>query len=340
MDFSSPLSLAIHGGNVAVAVDAAVTAERHGLRSVWTTEFYNRSALVSLTAMAAATERIGLGSGIAWAFGRSPLMLATEARTLDEYSGGRLSLGLGTGVPRRMADWHDISDGRPAERVEELVPLLRRIWRMTEQPVEHDGRFYRCHVSAEAPMEPLARGMIPVLVAASLPRMLRAVGAVADGLAGHPLFTRRYVDEVVRPALAEGAKGAGRDVDVPIAGMVFASVADDSAKARADAATQVAFYAAIPENDAMLAFNGFSAETAVIREAFARRDVPAMRAAVSERMLDETAVFGDESEARERYRERFDGLYEQPLLYSPSALSPPNYLPENVHALCEAFSVA
>jgi alkanesulfonate monooxygenase SsuD/methylene tetrahydromethanopterin reductase-like flavin-dependent oxidoreductase (luciferase family) len=122
--------------------------------------------------------------------------------------------------------------------------------------------------------------------------------------------------------------------------MVFASVADDSAKARADAATQVAFYAAIPENDAMLAFNGFSAETAVIREAFARRDVPAMRAAVSERMLDETAVFGDESEARERYRERFDGLYEQPLLYSPSALSPPNYLPENVHALCEAFSVA
>jgi alkanesulfonate monooxygenase SsuD/methylene tetrahydromethanopterin reductase-like flavin-dependent oxidoreductase (luciferase family) len=340
MDFTSPLSLAINGGNVAVAVDAAVTAERHGFQSVWTTEYYNRSAIVSLTAMAAATARIGLGSGVAWTFGRSPLTLATEARTLDEYSGGRFSLGLGTGSLRRMTDWHGISDGHAAARVEELVPLLGQILRVTKQPVEHDGRFYRCHVQAEVPMEPLARGTISVLVAAVQPRLLRAVGSVADGLVGHPLFTRRYVDEIVRPALAEGAKKAGRDFAVPITGMVISSVAGDSATARANAAVQVAFYATIPENDSMFEFNGFTAEVAAIRAAFARRDLPGMTAAVSDRMLDELAVFGDAAEARDRYRERFDGLYEQPLIYSPSALMPPAYLPENLHALCEAFAAA
>jgi len=102
---SAPPSLAIQGGPVPLVVDVAVTAERLGFHAVWTTEFYNRSAIVTMAALAAATTRIGIGSGIAWAFGRTPLTLATDVRSIDDLCPGRLSLGLGTGNPMVIGDW-------------------------------------------------------------------------------------------------------------------------------------------------------------------------------------------------------------------------------------------
>ena len=124
------LGVAVHGGTLATVAAAARRAEERGFESVWTTEFYDRSATVSLAAMAQATSTVTLASGIAYAVGRSPLVLACEARDLDELSGGRLLLGLGTGTVRMQQDWHGADGRSPAPRLEELVPLLRRIWAM------------------------------------------------------------------------------------------------------------------------------------------------------------------------------------------------------------------
>src|SRR5256884_7455304 len=89
MSLTSPApSLVIQGGTVQEAVEAGMAAERNGFHSVWTCEIYNRSAPVTLTAMAGATTRIGLGTAVAWAFGRSPLTSATDARSIDQVSGG------------------------------------------------------------------------------------------------------------------------------------------------------------------------------------------------------------------------------------------------------------
>jgi alkanesulfonate monooxygenase SsuD/methylene tetrahydromethanopterin reductase-like flavin-dependent oxidoreductase (luciferase family) len=75
--------------------------------------------------MAAATTRIGVGTAIAYAVGRSPLVLANDARFLDEMSDGRFTLGLGTGTRRMMTDWHCVPDpDGPASRIEELVPAV------------------------------------------------------------------------------------------------------------------------------------------------------------------------------------------------------------------------
>src|SRR5215216_7114429 len=101
--------------------------------------------------MAEATRTIELGSAIAYAFGRTPVVLAAEARDLDELSGGRLTLGLGTGTPRMQRDWHGIDGEHSASRMEELVPLVRRLWRLHEGPVAHEGRFYRVNVKPTAP---------------------------------------------------------------------------------------------------------------------------------------------------------------------------------------------
>jgi probable F420-dependent oxidoreductase len=336
----TPLSLAIQGGTVDLFVTAAQAAERAGFRSIWTTELHNRSAVVSLAAAAGATERIELGSGVAWGFGRSPLTLATDARSLDEISGGRLTLGVGTGSPQSMADWHGVREPHPATRIKEFILLLKKIWQLSDTAVEHDGRFYRCQLPADPGLPALSRGTIPTCLAGVQPPMLRAAGAVADGLVGHPMFSPRYVEEVVRPELAKGAAQTGRDTPVPINGMIICAVADDAGAARRAAATQIAAYATRVATDALLEFHGFMGEVAAIREAFGRRDFPAMVGAVTENMLDQYALYGTPDEVVDKYRDRYESLYEQPLLYSPNTGLPPEYVHENVHAICDTFAYA
>jgi alkanesulfonate monooxygenase SsuD/methylene tetrahydromethanopterin reductase-like flavin-dependent oxidoreductase (luciferase family) len=135
----SPSLVISAGGGLADVAESARLAEQAGFASAWATEFYDRSATVSLAAMAAATSTITLGSAIAYAFGRTPLVWAAEARDLDELTGRRLILGLGTGTRRMQQDWHGLDGEHPASRMEELVPLLRRLLRLHEGPIAHDG---------------------------------------------------------------------------------------------------------------------------------------------------------------------------------------------------------
>src|SRR5215831_20238190 len=137
------IGVTVMGGDVATCAEVAELAERHGLSSAWTAEFYDRSATVSLAAMAAATSRIRLGSAIMYALARTPLLTVAEARDLDELTRGRFVLGLGTGTRQQVAAWHGLQPDHLAPRLEELVPLLRRLWRARESELRHEGRFYR-----------------------------------------------------------------------------------------------------------------------------------------------------------------------------------------------------
>ena len=150
-------SLVVTAGSMADLGRAARLAEEAGFESAWSTEFYDRSATIGVTSMAQATSGIELGTAIAYAFGRTPLVLAAEARDLDELSGGRFTLGLGTGTRRMQQDWHGLDGEHPASRMEELVPLIRKLWDLDQGPVEHEGRFYRVSVKPTAPAQPPAK---------------------------------------------------------------------------------------------------------------------------------------------------------------------------------------
>ena len=138
-------------------------------------------------------------------------MWASEARDLDDLSGGRIVLGLGNGTTRMMEDWHGVDGSSPAVRMEELVTVLRKLWRLDQGPVDHEGRFYKVHLSPTMDTPPPFSEHLPIFTAGVNPRMIEAAGRVADGLYGHPMFSEKYVDEVVRPALAKGAAKTGRD---------------------------------------------------------------------------------------------------------------------------------
>lgn len=309
--------ITVMGGDVTSTAEVAARAEAAGFDSAWTAEFYDRSAPVSLSAMALATSRIRLGSGIMYAFGRSPLVLATVARDLQQLTGGRFVLGLGTGTPGQVAAWLGADPDHLAPRVEELIPLVRRLVRLDLGPVRHEGRFYKVNVFPQTEVRAPAHERLPIYLAAVNRRMAEAAGRVADGLVGHPMFSPEYVRDVVRPALVAG--GRHRDeTKLPIAGYVLCAVAEKESEARAAASAQIAFYAVVKTFDSILEYHGFSEEANSIREAWKRRDLAGAAASVSERMLDAFAVYGTAEAARQRFHSRFDGVYEEALLFPPS----------------------
>jgi probable F420-dependent oxidoreductase len=310
--------LTILRGSIETIAATAGAAEAAGVDAAWTPEFYTRSAIVTLATIAARTSRCRVGTSIAYATGRSPLVLATEARSLDEVSGGRLVLGLGTGTRRMMEDWHGVDPDAPATRMEELVPLLRSLWRLHEREVSHDGRFYRCHVTPTAETGPGVRDEIPVYTAGVNPRMIQVAGRVGDGLLGHPLFSQPYVDDVVGPALAEGMRRGDReDAHVELVGIVICSIADDADQARREAAAQLAFYAAPKTYGPLLDASGFGAVGAGVRAAFAERDFARMAGAVPDTMVDAMAAAGTAAEVRARL-ELAAEVFDHVVVYPPS----------------------
>lgn len=314
---------------------AAVEAEARGFHTVWSPEFYVRSGIVTLAHLAGLTRAAKIGSSIAYAVGRSPLTIATEARSLDELSGGRLILGLGTGTKRMMSDWHGTAPESPAPRMEELVPLLRRLWRLHEGPVQHEGRFYRVDLRPTAEVIEPERVDIPVYTAGVNDRMVEVAGRVADGLFGHVLFTPAYLEEYVRPAIARGAAKAERDpAAVAVVAMVITSVADDEEQARRQAAAQIAFYSVPKAYAPVLERQGFGEVAADLREAFAAGDVDTMVKRVPDAMIDAFACAGTPAQVREKLR-AFDSVADHTVIYPPSFRLSPQRCNEVLRAAIE-----
>jgi probable F420-dependent oxidoreductase len=331
--------ITVLAGGVKDTQDVVRAAEAAGFDAAWSGEFLNRSAVVSVAAMAAVTERIGVGTAIAYAVGRSPLVLANDARLLDEMADGRLTLGLGTGTRGMMIGWHGVKDpDGPATRIEEIVPLLRRLWHLHEGRVQHDGRFYSCDITPTADIEPPLRSTIPIYTAGVNPRMIESAGRVSDGLICHPTITDRYLDEVARPAIEKGAAHAGRSAsDVAIKGVVICAVHDDPAQARREAAAQIAFYVAPKAYGPVMEASGFGDEAAAIRSAFRAKDHDAMIAAVSPAMLEQMAAAGTVDDVRDQLP-ALEKRYDHAALYSPSFTLSPERVRENTAALIETFA--
>lgn len=271
--------------------DIARRAEEAGFDAVWTGELYNRSATIPMAVMALATSRVRIGSNIAYGVGRTPLIWAAEARDLDELSGGRLVLGLGNGTPSMMENWHGVSGEAPAARMEELVSVLRSLWRLHEGPVHHDGRFYRVHLQPTSSTVPPLQPHLPIWIAGINPQMIAVAGRAADGLIGHPMFTSTYVTELVQPTMAAAAQQAGRrPADVTLMGILMCSVADDEQLARDRLAFAISQYAASRVYDRLFALHGWTAAQQQIREAVRSGEGRAAVTSVPDAVIDAVGV--------------------------------------------------
>jgi probable F420-dependent oxidoreductase len=318
-------------------IELASRAEAAGFDSVWAPEFHNHSGPLALVGAALETDSVELGTSIAWAFGRSPLLTAVTALDLDELSGGRFVLGLGTGTRRMRTDWLGAPGERPARRLRETVEAIRAVWAAAEAgAVEYEGELVRLSVRPYGRAGQV-RPTLPIYLAAVNEGMARMAGAVADGVVSHPMATVRYIDEVMRPAIAEGAQEEGRSGDeVAIADWLLVAVSDDEAQAREDAKRQIAFHATVRTYDRILDLHGFTDTTAQIRELWRSFDLAGMTALVTDEMLETMAVAGTPQECRERVAERAASV-DRLLLGAPIVATDSGRMREYHDAIVETF---
>jgi probable F420-dependent oxidoreductase len=318
-------------------VELAAQAEAAGFESAWAPEFHNHSGALTLAAAALRTESVALGTAIAWAFGRSPLLTAVTALDLDEMSGGRHILGLGTGTRRMRTDWLGAPAERPARRLRETVEAIRAVWAASEAgAVEYEGELVRLSVRPYGRAGQV-RPALPIYLAAVNEGMARTAGAVANGLVGHPMATVRYIEEVLRPAIAEGAAAEGRPADaVAVADWLLVAPGDDVDRAREDAKRQIAFHATVRTYDSIIDLHGFTEIAARIRELWRSFDLLGMTALVTDEMLDTMAVAGTPAECRERVAERAASV-ERVLLGAPVVATDPGRIRDYHDAILDTF---
>lgn len=330
-------SLIVMVEEIKEAVEVAKQAEAAGFDGLWTTEFYDRDGFVRMAALGMATRRIRICSGIVYAFVRNPVLTAAGVADLDDLTDGRIVLGLGTGTRRMNESWYGVPFAHPAPKMRETVQLLRALWESRAGPrFKFDGRFYQIELENYS-LKQLRRERIPVYVAGVNAGMIGVAGQVADGLVGHPLYSRRYLAEVVRPALAAGATKAERPAGEPkIAGYVITSISPDGEEARRDAKRQIAFYSTVRTYDPILDLHGWADQKAAIRAAFARRDWAAMAEAVTDDMAEAVAIAGTPDQCREQFPQ-YEGLLDEALFYSPTFGVSRERIAENHRLIIETF---
>jgi len=291
--------------------EIARVAEDAGCQAFCAGEFADRNAYVALAEMALSTTTAKVGTGVAYAFARSPFVHASAVRHVDKMAPGRVFLGLGSGTRRMNESWFAAPADRPLGRMGDMVGAIRAYLEAPNmKPVKYDGEFYPIDAAIMAPV--LGPIDVPIVLGAFNEGMLRVAGRVADGIIGHGLFTDRWWNETIDPNLAIGAANADRDpAGLRRWGWVITSVDDDDpARAERDARLMIGFYVTVKTYDTLTSLHGWDDGVAAVRNAFRNNDIDGMAAAVPQDMLDSIAIYGTTADARDRIaaRERLPQL--------------------------------
>ena len=285
-------------------------AERLGYDSVWTAEAYGSDAATILGWLAQATSRIRLGSAIFQMPGRSAAMTAMTAATLDQLSGGRMILGIGSSGPQVAEGWHGQRFGRQLQRTREYVEVVRIA--LSRQRLEYKGETLELPLpdgpgkSLKLTIAPVQE-RIPIFLAAIGPKNTTLAAEIADGWIP-TLFSPEHVAEF-RPLLEEGfarsGDGKGFD-DFEIAPTVNVFVTDDVAAARDAMRPYVALYVggmgSREQNfyNALVQRYGFSDAAREVQDLYLEGKRDEAMAALPDELIDTVSLCGPPDVVRDR----------------------------------------
>lgn len=308
----------------------ARAAEEMGFDCLWTTETMHDPFLPHAL-IAEHTRQIQMGTGIAVSFARSPTTIAYTAWDLAAQSGGRFILGLGTQVKahieRRFGmPWPESVTGKLREQIQ----VIRALWQtwQTGAPLNFRGEYYKITlmspffnpgpiVPSNAGKAAAGEGMtIPIYIAGVNTGLAKLAGELCDGFHVHPFHTPRYLQDVLLPAIAEGAARNGRTrADVQVTVSVFA--ATDEA-GREFCRQQVAFYASTPSYRSVLALHGWEETGERLSALAARGQWAEMPGLVSDSMLSAFLTEADSPQSlAAALKERYAPLADRLTLYLP-----------------------
>lgn len=280
-------------GTIRDRAELARWAEDRGFEDAWTAEITDPDAFVILAAAALRTERIRLGTAIIPLGVRTAPHLAAATSSLAELAPGRVALGIGVSSKVIVEDWNGVAYERPLERARETIAALRAV--LAGERTKQDGNQVRSkgfrlrHPPALRP---------PILLAALNERMLELAGEVADGVYLNFIPTEAVPRAMA--ALRRGMARAGRTDTPEVVLAVPTAVTDDPDRARADFAHDLAFYLTAPPYQRALEWYGFEEEVARARDAWVGRDIDAVRAVISRRLLDGIGAFGSAGHCQDR----------------------------------------
>lgn len=192
--------------------ERAAAAEAAGYDGITTSELAH-DPFMPLALAADATETARLGTSIAVAFPRSPMITANIGWDLNTQSGGRFELGLGSQVKGHNERRFSTPWVAPVGRLREYVESIRAIWRCWEtgEKLAYEGEHYRFTLmTPEFSPKSGGHALPPITIAAVGPDMLRMAGRVADGVRLHSFCTRKYIENVCMPRIEGGMELSGR----------------------------------------------------------------------------------------------------------------------------------
>jgi F420-dependent oxidoreductase-like protein len=226
--------------DIDAVVEQAKVADDAGVDSCFVAEAWGRDAFTILAVLARETRNIKLGTSIVNIYSRSPGALAQHFATLDELSGGRMIIGLGTSGHRVIEHFHGVPFDKPLTRLREYTDILNML--MRQQPLEYDGKIFKLERGFTLRFEPV-RDHIPIWIASVTPKSVQQTAEIADGWM--PIFLPKEQWKPQLGAFFDHVKAAGRKPsDVTVRNPAGVVVTDQPDRARMGNAAGAAFYIA------------------------------------------------------------------------------------------------
>jgi probable F420-dependent oxidoreductase len=303
---------------------AAKAAEDAGFDAIWTAEAGN-DGFLPIALIAEHTRRVKMGTSVAIAFPRSPMITAYTAWDLAGMSEGRFILGLGTQVKGHNERRFSVKWEAPVPRLREYIQALRAIfkcWSEGGARLSFKGKYYNFSLMTPFFTPPRhEHPNIPIWIAGVNEHVVRLAGELCDGLHAHPFNSPKYLREFVLPNLERGLQKAGRvrkDFEIGTTAFVIVGRSkDEIERAKAGVRQQIAFYASTRTYKVVLDMHGWGDVSSRLNEKAAKGDWSGMANEITDEMLDTYAVSGTYDEIADKVKERYEGLLDRVAFYIP-----------------------
>ncbi|MFZ9040555.1 MAG: LLM class F420-dependent oxidoreductase [Ilumatobacteraceae bacterium] len=318
-------------GPIRAMAESAARLENLGYAGAWTAET-DHDPFLPLAAATTSTERIELGTAIAVAFARNPMLLANIGWDLQAMSGGRFVLGLGSQIKPHITKRFSMEWSRPAARMREMIQAIRAIWDTWSNgtPLQFRGEFYRHTLMTPfftPPTSDLADVGLPRIFLAGVGELMTEVaGEVCDGFFCHGFTTERYLREVTIPALQRGRTRAGLTMDgFEIVGPSFivTGTSDEELERAADGTRrQIAFYGSTPAYRPVLELHGWGGLQDELNTLSKRGQWEEMGRLVDDTVLNTFAVVGHPDAIAPELGRRYGDVVSRISFYAPYETDP------------------
>ena len=270
---------------------AKMADQQENVDSLWVPESWGRESFGTLGAISQVTKKVSLGTSIINIYSRTPAIVAMAATTLDMLSDSRTIIGLGASTAAIVENWHGLKFNRPASRMKEYIECLRLMTR--GEKVKYNGEFFQ--INNFKILHQPQRANIPIFMAAVNKKMVSMASKLADGI----LLYLRPLEELKRTATELKQATTGKSFEIACS-FICAISNKEPEKARARAATTLAFYIAVGEYySKFLADNGFKIEVEGITAEYRKAGADNAVKYVSDRMLSSLVICGSSEECRE-----------------------------------------